>query len=87
MFMKNSKDIVFLHLTDLPNCGCVFCLARDKNTGKTKMYLVAEGQDAIYSRESVTEAWMKLEDPQDYLNIKESFVEAVEARNVPCFCE
>ncbi|MBF0384588.1 MAG: hypothetical protein HQL27_01825 [Candidatus Omnitrophica bacterium] len=86
MHLKDDKDIVFLHLTDLPSCGCVFCSTRDKKTGKTKLYLVFENKDTIYVRDGVWDVWQELLDPDEYLRIKMSFAQVIEARNVPCFC-
>lgn len=85
MIKQRSTEIVFKHLVELPSCDCVFCSAEERFSGRTRLFLIFNHQDRIYSRNGINGTWDELEDKQEIDNIRRQFLEVVEKRRIPCF--
>ena len=52
-----QADIEFKYFLEVPRSNCTFCSGRNKITGRTKLYLVFNGQDRIYERNGLKGTW------------------------------
>ena len=81
----NSQKIVFRHMIELTNCECVFCAAEEVLTGKTRIYLIFKERGRIYTRNGLRGTWDELRDEEEYNNVLEGFITALQERRIPCF--
>lgn len=78
-------DIDFQHFIDLPDCDCVFCSARDRKNGKTRLFLVFHERQRIYIRNGIKDTWDEVKDERDYVQVRRRFDRAIVERKIPCF--
>lgn len=84
MSAGKQSDIVIQHMIDLVGCECTFCSAREKHTGRIKLYLVFNDH-RIYIRNGVKDTWDEVTDRQEYTVVSERFNNAVTGQHVPFY--
>lgn len=82
---KCCDDIIFQHLIDLPHCDCVFCSARERKSGKTRLFLIFNEQKRIYIRNGIRDTWDELKDKYDYDQVRQRFNDVIAEKKIPCF--
>ncbi len=85
MSVERWDEVVFQHMIDLPSCDCVFCSTREKETGRTRLYLIFNERRRIYVRNGIRDAWDEVQDEQEYRHVRARFDDAIVERKIPCF--
>ena len=79
-----KANIQFKYFLEVPRSNCTFCSGRDKVTGRTRLYLVFNGQDRIYKRNGLKGTWDEICSKDEQKRIYAQLAEAVN-NNVPSF--
>ena len=78
---SNPTSITFKHFVSVPSSACVIATAIDERK-KLKLYLIINGDDAIYKRNGLNDTWDKLESEQKS-TIRELVRDALADSSIP----
>ena len=57
---QKSQDVSFTHMVDVPKSRCIVGTAREKSTGKTRLFLIFNHEGRIYARNGLKGTWEEL---------------------------
>ncbi len=78
----NSENIKITHFVYVPTSNCIIVTARDKETNRTKVYLLFTSENRTYKRNGINQTW----DEMDSLSgnrFRKLVCEAFSNRNIP----
>jgi len=86
MEQEKEHDVIFQHLIDLPQCQCVFAAAKERTTGKNRLFLFQHEKNQIFRRDPLRDTWLRLiETDTSVRMLRERFLIEIERRRIPCF--
>ena len=78
------SNITFRYLVELPNSQCVFGSARDRESGKSHLFLVfTDGR--VYTRNGLKNCWDEVSNTADYDKVRRLVTIALSNKTVPCY--
>ena len=81
-----TSELVFRHLVQFPNFDCVFCSTEERDTGKTRLFLVFNSQKRkVYLRNGLKGTWDELRNEEECDFIRQHYDSAVKERNIPLY--
>lgn len=72
------------YLLEIPRSGCVYCSARHRETGKTRIFLVFYSREAAYVRNGLRGTW-DIQDHAEYDELRRIARDAAQNPDVPCY--
>lgn len=84
MLSQHMSRLIFKHLVDIPNSGCVFCSTEEESTGRKKLYLIFNGTGSIYWRNGLKGTWTEVSDQVEYSLVRSGF-NCAEVNKIPRF--
>ena len=76
------SNIVLRYLVELPNSQCVFSSARDRETGRSHLFLVFDS-GRIFARSN--NSWDEVRNTANYDKIRRLVTIALSNKTVPCY--
>ena len=73
------------YILELPRFDGVFISTRDRDTGKTKLFLVFNERGRIYVRHGLSGTWNELRDESECEQIRDGLQDALVRHTAPCF--
>ena len=82
---RSQLNLDFKYLLEIPRSDCLFCSARERASGKSRLYLVFNHNGKIYSRRGLSETWAEVNGSDERTQIREQVTGALQNRTVPYF--
>ena len=82
---ERFSHLKFSHVVKVPRCGCAIVTARDRATGKTHVFLVANDQQKIYSRNGINNTWVELNSEEERIDLRQELEGAIQDEHLPCY--
>jgi len=83
MSNESIEDYDFRHLIEFQNQECVYCSAREKSTGRARLFLIFNERHRIYVHNGTEKKWDELTDENSYNNVRTCFNRAVSNNRIP----
>lgn len=82
---KKMPDVVFHHLVEFARVNCLFCSAREKETGKAKLFLMFQDPNRVYVRNALKDTWEEVTNKEQSRTLQDGLQKAVKEKKVPSF--
>ena len=79
-------QVSFTHCVEIPKAHCFIATAKEKETERTKVYLIFNQDNRIYTRNGLKGIWEEIKnDAQHNYQIRHSLYEAINSKHIPHF--
>lgn len=78
-----TEQLKFNYCVEISESDCIFCSAKDRSTGKLKLYLISRADDRVYKRRPLTDSWIEV-DERERDTVTAVYYDAVR-NNVPYY--
>ena len=83
--VPNYEDLVFKYILEVRNSNCVFFSAREKTSGKSRLFLAFNNRSRIYTRNGIKSTWEEITDFEEHRKLYKMLAQAVKSEDIPRF--